>query len=127
MGLMIPANVYHQALSIRASVLGEFATAVFDKVDVLHTPMINLPVPKYSKSDTIADQAFLDLIARIGHCTRPINYLGLPGLNVPCGFTDNGLPCSFQLVGRPFDEKTLYRVGYAYEHQADWVDRVPDV
>ncbi len=127
MGLMTPANVYHQALSMRARVLDEFAKAVFDNVDVLHTPMINLPVPAYSPSDTIADQAFLDLIARIGHCTRPINYLGLPGLNVPCGFTDNGLPCSFQLVGRPFDEKTLYRAGYAYECETDWVDQVPDI
>jgi aspartyl-tRNA(Asn)/glutamyl-tRNA(Gln) amidotransferase subunit A len=124
-GLMTPATVYHQALSMRAKILRDFATAVFDRVDVLHTPMINFPIPKYSTSDTIADQAFIDLITRIGHCTRPINYLGLPGLNVPCGFTDNGLPCSFQLVGRPFDEKTLYRVGYAYERENDWVTMAP--
>jgi len=127
LGLMTPATVYHQAISLRTKILDEFAGAVFDKVDVLHTPMINLPVPAYSPSDSVADQAFLDLIARIGHCTRPINYLGLPGLNVPCGFTDNGLPCSFQLVGRPFDEKTLYRAGYAYEQQTGWTDQAPDL
>jgi aspartyl-tRNA(Asn)/glutamyl-tRNA(Gln) amidotransferase subunit A len=127
MGLMTPATVYHQAISMRVKILDDFAKAVFDKVDVLHTPMINMPVPKYSPSDSIADQTFLNLIAQIGHCTRPINYLGLPGLNVPCGFADNGLPCSFQLVGRPFDEKTLYRTGYAYERETDWVERAPDI
>jgi len=127
MGLMTPATVYHQAISMRAKILDDFARAVFDKVDVLHTPMISMPVPKYSEADSFADQAFLDLIARFGHCTRPVNYLGLPGLNIPCGFTDNGLPCSFQLVGRPFDEKTLYRASYAYEREMDWVDQVPQI
>ncbi len=126
-GLMTPATVYHQALSMRTKILSDFSAAVFDNVDVLHTPMINFPIPKYSKSDTIADQDFIELITRIGHCTRPINYLGLPGLNVPCGFTDNGLPCSFQLVGRPFDEKTLYRVGYAYERENEWVSKAPEI
>jgi len=127
MGLMTPATVYHQALSMRAKILQDFAKAVFDKADILHTPMITMPIPKYSKSDSVGDQAFLDLITRFGQCTRPINYLGLPGLNVPCGFTDNGLPCSFQLVGRPFDEKTLYRAGYAYERENNWVNMVPEV
>jgi len=127
MGLLTPATVYHRAISMRTKILTDFAKAVFDKADVLHTPVVNLPVPKYSKSDTVADQAFLDLIGRIGHCTRPINYLGLPGLNVPCGFTDNGLPCSFQLVGRPFDEKTLYRAGFTYECETDWSDKIPPI
>ena len=127
LGLMTSAVRYHQAVSLRAKILSDFTDAVFKKADVLHTPMINMPIPKYSPDDTLANPGFLDLIAKIGHCTRPINYLGLPGLNVPCGFTDNGLPCSFQLVGRPFDEKTLYRAGFAYERETEWTDMAPDI
>jgi len=127
LGFMTPAVRYHQAISMRARILSDFAAAVFEKADVLHTPMINMPIPKYSPDDTLANQNFLELIAKIGHCTRPINYLGLPGLNVPCGFTDNGLPCSFQLVGRPFDEKTLYRAGFAYERETKWTGMAPDI
>jgi aspartyl-tRNA(Asn)/glutamyl-tRNA(Gln) amidotransferase subunit A len=64
-------------------------------------------------------------IAVLVRCTAPFNYLGLPALSVPCGFTDNGLPTSFQLVGRPFAEATLLRVANAYEEVTDWARRAP--
>jgi aspartyl-tRNA(Asn)/glutamyl-tRNA(Gln) amidotransferase subunit A len=40
---------------------------------------------------------------------------GLPSLSVPCGTTSSGLPVGLQLIGRPFDEATLYRFGHAFE------------
>jgi aspartyl-tRNA(Asn)/glutamyl-tRNA(Gln) amidotransferase subunit A len=40
---------------------------------------------------------------------------GLPSLSVPCGTTAAGLPVGLQIVGRRFDEATLYRFGYAFE------------
>jgi aspartyl-tRNA(Asn)/glutamyl-tRNA(Gln) amidotransferase subunit A len=43
---------------------------------------------------------------------------GLPSLSVPCGTTASGLPVGLQLIGRPFDEATLYRFGHAYEEAA---------
>ena len=85
------------------------------------------PVPKLADSDIAANPGFADFIATLGHCTRPINYLGLPSLTLPCGFTANGLPTAFQLVGRPFDEATLYRAGHAYEKSTEWHTRHPDV
>jgi aspartyl-tRNA(Asn)/glutamyl-tRNA(Gln) amidotransferase subunit A len=57
--------------------------------------------------------------------TRPINYLGLPALSVPAGFTGDGLPFGAQLVGRPFDEATLFRAGAAFEHETGWGARAP--
>ena len=64
-------------------------------------------------------------IGRITHCTRGINYLGLPALAVPCGFTPGGLPASFQLVGRPFSEAVLLQTGDAYQRRTDFHLRVP--
>jgi aspartyl-tRNA(Asn)/glutamyl-tRNA(Gln) amidotransferase subunit A len=47
--------------------------------------------------------------------TGPTNHNGFPSLSVPCGSTASGLPVGMQLIGRPFDEATLYRFGHAYE------------
>jgi len=91
------------------------------------TPVMMMPVPTIAETDVADNPGFLDIITRLGHCTRPINYLGLPGLNIPCGFTAGDLPVSFQLVGRPYDERTLYRIGRAYERETDWTDRQPDL
>jgi len=49
----------------------------------------------------------------------------LPALGVPAGFTANGLPCGFQLVGRPFSEGLLLRVADAYQRVTDWHERAP--
>ncbi|HEX5451829.1 MAG TPA: Asp-tRNA(Asn)/Glu-tRNA(Gln) amidotransferase subunit GatA [Candidatus Limnocylindrales bacterium] len=55
-------------------------------------------------------------------CTLPVNVAGLPGLSVPCGLSD-GLPVGLQFIGRAWDERTLFRLGRAYEAitaTADW-------
>ena len=127
MGLMVPAIRYNQALNLRENFLRDFSDAVFSKVDMLHAPVITMPVPKYLDSHTQVDADYIEMITKFGHCTRPVNYLGLPSLCLPCGFTSNGLPASFQLIGRPFDEKTLYRVGFAYERETSWKDRSPSI
>ena len=47
--------------------------------------------------------------------TGPTDLTGHPSLSVPCGLTGSGLPVGMQLIGRPFDEATLYRFGHGYE------------
>ncbi len=126
-GFLMPAVRYMEALNSRAKVLAEFASAVFDHVDVLHTPVIPIPIPTSAEASDATSAKFFARTNLIGHCTRPVNYLGLPGLNIPCGFTGPSLPVSFQIVGRPFDEKTLFRVGQAYETATDWVSQSPDI
>jgi aspartyl-tRNA(Asn)/glutamyl-tRNA(Gln) amidotransferase subunit A len=53
------------------------------------------------------------------------NLVGLPALAVPCGFSSSGLPLSMQIVGKPFDEATVLRVGDVYQQTVDWQLRVP--
>ena len=52
--------------------------------------------------------------------TVSANLAGLPGISVPCGFSNEGLPIGFQLMGRMFDEATLLRVADAYERNTEW-------
>jgi aspartyl-tRNA(Asn)/glutamyl-tRNA(Gln) amidotransferase subunit A len=53
------------------------------------------------------------------------NVVGVPSLSLPCGFTEDGMPIGMQLVGRPFSESTLFRLGHAYETATDWHTRRP--
>ena len=61
----------------------------------------------------------------ITRLTRPGNFLGLPCLSVPAGFTRNGMPTAVQLIGRQFDEATLFAAGHAYQQATEWHQRSP--
>jgi aspartyl-tRNA(Asn)/glutamyl-tRNA(Gln) amidotransferase subunit A len=124
-GALTPATTYLDALNLRQAILDEFMDAVFERADVLLTPVMMMPVPTIAESDLAANPGFSEFIVAMGHATRPINYLGLPGLSVPTGFTGNGLPSAFQLVGRPFDEATLYRTARTYERETSCTEKRP--
>ncbi len=124
-GLLFPATRYIDALNLRQKVLADFSQAVFSRADLLHLPVIPTAVPTIAESDLASNPGFLDFILGFGHCTRPFNYLGLPALSVPAGFTANGLPCGMQLVGRPFSEALLLRVAHAYERETPWTEMAP--
>ena len=57
--------------------------------------------------------------------TASANLTGLPALSVPCGRDVEGLPVGLQLMGRAFDEETLFSIGAAYEEQAPWRHEAP--
>ena len=124
-GLLFPATQYIDALNLRRTLTGRFADAVFEHADILHLPVIPMPVPIIVESDMAANPGFSQFLLNFGHCTRPLNYLGFPAISVPIGFTGNGLPCGMQLVGRAFDETTLFRAARAYERETRWADRAP--
>lgn len=124
-GLMVPATLYLDALRARGPLLADFTDTVFSRCDVLLVPTGTSPAPTVAESEVTGGP---DLVARMTHFpkfTRPFNYLGLPGLTVPIGFSGAGLPIGMQLVGRPFDEATLFSAGHAYQQATEWHTRVP--
>jgi len=59
--------------------------------------------------------------------TIPFNVTGHPALALPTGFAKTGLPVGLQIVGRPFDEPTVLRIGAAYESVAQWTTKRPQL
>ncbi|MDE0392355.1 MAG: amidase [Rhodospirillales bacterium] len=126
-GLHVPAVKYIQALSARAGLLREFVDTALAGVDALHTPGIPFAIPTRDQTNVGGGERMAAMVAGLSWCTRAANYLGGPGLIVPCGFTGNGLPTAFQLMGRPFSESTLFRLGHAYQSATDWHTRAPSL
>lgn len=58
--------------------------------------------------------------------TIPVNLAGVPGISVPCGFAD-GLPLGLQIIGKHFDESTVYRVAHAFEQATDHHKAKPEL
>jgi aspartyl-tRNA(Asn)/glutamyl-tRNA(Gln) amidotransferase subunit A len=117
-GLGVPATLYGEALRARATLLVEILRETFSKCDVLHVPVLKRPVPTAAETDVGGGAAMQQVLGEIVANTRPFNFLGLPGLSVPTGLTANGLPQAMQLVGRPFREDLLFRIGATYEAAA---------
>jgi aspartyl-tRNA(Asn)/glutamyl-tRNA(Gln) amidotransferase subunit A len=124
-GFHIPASRYLEALHLRAHFLGEIMGDAFAMADVLHAPVLSMPVPTIVETDVKGAADMPEVIGSIIRCTLPVSYLGLPALSVPAGFTSNGLPGAFQLIGRPFSEARLLALGHAYQGATDWHERVP--
>ena len=54
--------------------------------------------------------------------TVTVNMAGLPGIAVPAGLDAQGLPLGLQLIGKPFDEETLFALGQKIEDAAGWFE-----
>jgi aspartyl-tRNA(Asn)/glutamyl-tRNA(Gln) amidotransferase subunit A len=126
-GIAIPAAAYAEALQLRASVLGRVCDQVFGACDVLVTPALAIEVPTLAATDVGGSASMWSTIGRLLQCVAPFNYLGLPALSVPVGFTPSGLPAGLQLVGRPFAEATLLGVAAAYQRLTGWHEHLPPV
>jgi aspartyl-tRNA(Asn)/glutamyl-tRNA(Gln) amidotransferase subunit A len=124
-GLTVTAYEYLQGQRLRAQLTREFIAAVFSRVDVLVTPTIPEPAPALAEVKAGATADVIGRMGRFSRLTRPFNALGLPALSLPCGAAADGRPVAMQLVGRPFDESTLLRLGHAYERATTWHRRRP--
>lgn len=112
---------YHQALKVRRLVRKDYDDA-FAKCDVVIGPTTPAPAFKAGeKSDDPLAMYLSDVY------TVACNLAGIPGLSIPCGFTKSGLPIGLQLLGPPFDEEKLLRIGRMYESITDWHTRRPKV
>lgn len=126
-GYFISATQYLEASRLRGPLTDAFVAQSFAGVDVLFTPLLPFPVPELDATRFSAAGGLPAFLATMTRCTRPVNYLGLPALSVPCGFSAGGTPFSFQLIGRPFAEGPLLRAAHAYQQATDWHCREPVV
>ncbi len=105
---------YLKAQRLRALIARDFTNA-FQDVDVVLTP--STPSAAFG-----ADEKNDDPIAMYLNdvFTVTVNLAGLPGISVPAGLSSQGLPLGLQLIGRAFDEETLFRVGHVIEKSANF-------
>lgn len=108
---------YLRAQKVRKLIYQDFMNA-YDKVDVLLTP--TAPTAAFAKGEHQDDpvQMYLNDIF-----TVPASMAGVPGLALPAGLNSQGLPLGLQLLGRPFDEETLFAVGSALEKAAHFTHK----
>lgn len=103
---------YIKAQKVRTLIKQDFEK-VFEKYDVIIGP--TTPTPAFKLGENMSDPMTMyanDIL------TIPVNLAGVPGISVPCGFS-NGLPLGLQIIGKHFDESTLYRVAHAFEQATD--------
>ena len=111
---------YLKAQQARTLIRQDF-DRVFQDVDALVTP--TSPVTAFKIGEKTGDPVQMYLI---DVCTLPVNIAGLPGLSVPCGFSD-GLPVGMQFIGPHFSEETLLRTAHAYEAATEWSSARPEI
>jgi aspartyl-tRNA(Asn)/glutamyl-tRNA(Gln) amidotransferase subunit A len=123
-GLSVPAVLYLEAMRWRGPALAAHVAATAN-VDAVLAPVAPVAAPTIAESDVGNAPDAEAVIQRLTRFTRTINYLGLPSLTIPSGFTPKGLPVGMQLVGRSFDEATLLTIGAAFQRATDFHARVP--
>ena len=109
---------YLRAQKVRALILRDF-TEVFTKVDALLTP--TTPSAAFAQGEKMDDPITMYLNDVF---TVPANLAGVPAISVPAGLDANGLPLGLQVIGRPFDEETMFAVAATVEAAAGF-DAVP--
>lgn len=105
---------YLKASQVRTLIRRDY-DAAFERVDVVAMP--TSPTPAFPLGERVEDPLQMYL-ADIFTVSAPL--AGLPAISVPCGFSSERLPIGLQLIGRPFDEATVFRVADAYERVTNW-------
>lgn len=112
---------YLKAAKVRALMKQEYEKA-FQEVDVLAAPVSPFPAFELnSKMDDPMAMYMADIL------TVPINLAGVPGLSIPAGFSQKGLPIGMQLIAGQFQEGRLLHVGHAYEKATEWHKQKPNL
>ena len=105
---------YGRAGAVLARMRAEL-TAALGRADVVVTP--TTPSAAFRLGEKVADPLAMYLSDIF---TTPANLVGLPAVAVPSGFDGQGLPLSLQVMGRPFEEATVFRAARAFERQVGW-------
>jgi aspartyl-tRNA(Asn)/glutamyl-tRNA(Gln) amidotransferase subunit A len=112
---------YLKAQKVRTLIKQDFEAA-FGQVDVLVCP--TAPTTAFKAGEKVDDPLSMYLSDLM---TIPVNLAGLPGLSLPCGFDEQGLPIGLQIIGNALREDLLFEVGYAYEQSTEWHRQLPAI
>lgn len=117
-GELVPATDYITALRARTLIQRSWA-ALFDDVDVVVAPAVPIGAPRVDETAWTRPDGSSELVhAAMTRLSSPANLTGLPALAVPCGRDGDGMPVGLQVIGRPFEEATVLRVGHTWERLA---------
>jgi aspartyl-tRNA(Asn)/glutamyl-tRNA(Gln) amidotransferase subunit A len=109
---------YYDAYYLKAQKVRTLIKADFDKVfenfDAVISP--TSPTVAFKVGEKAADPLAMYLS---DVCTIPANMAGIPGISIPCGFS-NGLPVGLQILGPALGEEKVLQVAYAYEQATNW-------
>jgi len=105
---------YLRGLKVRTLIKKDFDQA-FGQVDAIITP--TAPTTAFKIGEKTADPLSMYLSDIY---TISANLSGIPAISIPCGFSKDNLPIGLQIMAKPFDEETLFRIAYTYEQNTDW-------
>jgi aspartyl-tRNA(Asn)/glutamyl-tRNA(Gln) amidotransferase subunit A len=125
-GFAISGVSYLESMRWRGPALAAHLAAV-SGVDAVLAPVSPSAAPTILDTDVGAAPGAEAMIQRLTRFTRPINYLGLPSLSIPTGFTKTKMPVGMQLIGCPFDEATVITIGAAFQRATDFHKQCPEL
>lgn len=117
LGHFYKATDYLHAQRMRRHLMNQVAE-IMTPLDALIMP--TSPITATPIEDNPADHP----VYRVRN-TIPFNFLGLPAISLPCGFSTNDMPIGLQIVGKAFDEAGILAIAHAYEQATDWSARRP--
>jgi aspartyl-tRNA(Asn)/glutamyl-tRNA(Gln) amidotransferase subunit A len=123
-GLFLTGPQYLAAQQARRRIIAAYRQ-LWRSFDVLVTPTSPVAAPPIGATTVMLGGKERPLLRVFLDQTLPFNLTGQPALSVPCVFTGAGLPIGLQLVGRPFEEALLLRVGAAFEAETRWYQKAP--
>ena len=112
---------YLKAQKVRTLIKQDFERA-FEDVDILVAP--TAPTTAFKAGDKARDPLSMYLLDLM---TIPVNLAGLPGMSIPCGFDNEGLPIGLQLISNVLREDVLFHVAHAYERATQWHEKQPSL
>ena len=124
-GRTFPASDYFAVLRQWAALRRRVVRTLAD-VDALIVPATMIPPRPVSVIDA-TPESYSEHNAKYLRNTSLGNTLNLCAVNLPCGFTAEGLPIGLMIYAKPFDEAMALRVAWAYEQATDWRTRRPDL
>lgn len=114
-------DYFIQAQKVRTLIINEF-NKIFDAYDVIVGPTTPTVAYKLGEAESGSLKTYTnDLL------TAPVNLIGAPAITVPCGFSEAGLPIGLQIIGKRFNDQTVYRVAHAYEQSTDHHTKRPNL